>query len=483
MNAEPERIRLRLGRYDFDPRTDAPEVPDELRSKQAADEAGPWIVQFHGPLTVDDQKRLRTTYRLTLTDYIPDSAYLEVLAPDVRAKLTTDELVRAIVPYEPAFKVAPLVGERVFRSEDRRAVEGLWLNVVLFDQADPKAVARSVDRLSGVSELQVIDDRGIGGSLQLRFVAQDASVIARIAALPEVRVIDEVPEPSMDDAGAAGTLQSGTPGTQSVWSQGLHGEGQVIGVLDSNTLDMAHCFFQDPNMAAPGPAHRKVLAVRNAAGRPVGDHHTFVAGLAAGDDFNNLGTTAGRGSAYNARLVDGTTADLASGSMLAELTAAGAAGATIHTNSWHDDDHGAGNPAPYNQTAVDVDTFTWNNEDHLVLGSAGNTGEEQGPPGTAKNAICCGAAQADPNEMNLGDGNPGPTLDNRRKPDLVAPGATSPPPTTGPPAARPCGAVLCHQLGDPHRRGAAALVRQYFTDGWYPTGTQQPHHAFVPRAR
>ena len=234
------------------------------------------------------------------------------------------------------------------------------------------------------------------------------SVIARIAAIPEVRVIDEVPEPSLDDANAAGTLQSGTPGTRSVWDQGLHGEGQVIGVLDGNTLDMAHCFFQDPGMAAPGPAHRKVMAVRNAAGRPVGAHHTFVAGLAAGDDFNNPGTTMGRGSAYNARLVSGTTADIASGSMLAELTAAAGAGATIHTNSWHDDDHGAGNPAPYNQTAVDVDTFTWDNEDHLVLGSAGNTGEEQGAPGTAKNAICCGAAQADPNEMNLGDGNPGP---------------------------------------------------------------------------
>ena len=63
-------------------------------------------------------------------------------------------------------------------------------------------------------------------------------------------------------------------------------------------------------------------------------------------------------------------------------------GATIHTNSWHDDTAGAGNPATYNQTAADVDTFTWNNEDHLVLGSAGNNGEEQGPPGTAKNAIC-----------------------------------------------------------------------------------------------
>ena len=34
MNAQPERMRLRLGRYEFDPNTEAPDVPVEL-SRQA----------------------------------------------------------------------------------------------------------------------------------------------------------------------------------------------------------------------------------------------------------------------------------------------------------------------------------------------------------------------------------------------------------------------------------------------------------------
>ena len=148
---------------------------------------------------------------------------------------------------------------------------------------------KTIGRLSGVGEVQVIDDRPIGGSLLLRFIAQDRAVIARIAAMPEVRVIDEVPEPSLDDAGAAGTLQSGTPGTQSIWNQGLHGEGQVIGVLDGNTLDMAHCFFQDPALATAGPRASQGAGGPQCRGQAVGDHHTFVAGLAAGDDLNNLG--------------------------------------------------------------------------------------------------------------------------------------------------------------------------------------------------
>ena len=65
--------------------------------------------------------------------------------------------------------------------------------------------------------------------------------------------------------------------------------------------------------------------------------------------------------------------ELAAGSagnatLLAELTANMNAGAFVHTNSWHDDRHGAGVAAPYNQVAVDTDTFLRTNEDHVRAG-------------------------------------------------------------------------------------------------------------------
>ncbi len=193
-------------------------------------------------------------------------------------------------------------------------------------------------------------------------------------------------------------------------------------MIDSSPVDINHCFFQDPVNNTPGFAHRKVVQIRNGNNKVPVMHGTFVAGCAAGDDFNNPGASNQRGSAWAARLASGTRADVGDNGLLSELSAAAAIGATIHTNSWHDDTEGSGNPASYNQTAADADTFMWNNEDHLVLGSAGNNGEEQGPPGTAKNAICVCAAQADPNELTVGDGNPGPTADGRRKPDLVGVG-------------------------------------------------------------
>ncbi len=474
------RLPLRLASHTFDPRDEEPELADELRMTRPGDEAGPVIVQFHEPLTKDQQQSLRRQYRLALTDYLPEIAYLEILDGSAIARLTKDPMVRAVVPYLPRFKVAPRVGERVFRSDERRQMDGLWLNVVLFHHADVEAVTAALERLKGVNQLQVLDDREIGGALQLRLVAASREVVIEIAALHEVRTVSEVPEPDLDNVNAAGTIQSGTPGTQSIWAQGLRGEGQIIGVIDGGPLDINHCFFQDPVDNTPGTSHRKVLAIRNAAGQAAGGHATFVAGCAAGDDFNNAGGDNRRGGAWAARLVSGTTGDLGSNSMLAELDAAAAMGATIHTNSWHDDEHGAGNPAPYNQTAADVDTFTWNAEDHLVLGSAGNTGEEQGAPGTAKNAICVGASQADPNEMNLGDGNPGPTADNRSKPDLVAVGCGIQSATVGTACTTGPRAACATSYATPHTAASAALVRQYFCEGYYPTGTAEPHHVFTP---
>lgn len=439
----------------------------------------PVVVQFRRPLSAEEQQRLRSSYRLDLTSYVPDTAYLETVDGETAARLAEDDLVRAVLDYPAAAKIVPGIGQRVFRTEERQALRGIWLDVVLFDDADPEAVAGRIRDLAGVSEVGVVDDRPLGGSAHVRLVAESTEVLDELAALAEVRVVDEVPERKTDNANAAGTIQSGTPGTRTVWDKGLRGEGQVIAMIDSSPLDINHCFFSDAVNNTPGPAHRKVLDIRNGGGTAAGFHSSFVAGCAAGDDVNNPGTAARRGGAWAARLVSGTTGDVNSGSMLTELSAAAAVGASIHTNSWHDDDHGAGNPAPYNQTAVDVDTFTWNNEDHLVLGSAGNTGEEQGSPGTAKNAICVAAAMADPNELQIGDGNPGPTADNRRKPDVVAVGCGITSASAGTACGTTAGACAT-SWATPHTAAAAALVRQYFTEGWYPTGAATPHHAFVP---
>lgn len=480
------RMPIRIGDFTFDPLMDGPPVADERagadRDLGATAQATPIIVQFRGALTRADRARLTRALGLRLTDYLPENAFVERIDPRRREALEKDAAFRAAVPLAPAYKLAPSLGAIPFRTEARANDPALWLNVVLLPDAEPEVIVRDLEA-AGAERIVVHDDRKLGGVLHIVARAASREIAEALARLPEVRWIEDVAEHINDNVNAAGTLQSGAANNPVIWNAGLHGEGQVIGHIDNGPFDLDHCFFQDPVDNTPGPAHRKVLMVRNLVGGGAGDHSTFTAGCAAGDDFNNPGAAGRRGGAWAARLASGNNNDIpGDSSMLQSLTAAAAAGATIHTNSWHDNTEGAGEPATYNQTAADVDAFAWANEDHLVFGSAGNNGEEQGPPGTAKNAICIGAAQADPDEMNFGDGNPGPTADGRRKPDLFAVGCGIQSATNGTACGTGPRSACATSYATPHAAAGAALVRQYFTEGWYPTGTRMPEHSFVPSA-
>jgi Subtilase family len=371
-------------------------------------EPGYFIVQLVEPLTAETREELSARAGLILNEYIPNLAYVERLSPEERERLAQEPAIRAVVPFPPAFKLSPAIGSFEPRTEERAAIEGLYLRAILFDDAEPRAAAAAL-REAGARGTEVRDDRVIGGVARVHFTFDRAADLDAIAAIPEIRWVEEIGELIEDNVNAATTIQSGTAGTAPTWNRGLTGSGQIIGMIDSRPPDINHCFFQDPLDNTPGFTHRKIIDIRNGSGLAAGDHGTFVAGNAAGDDFNNLGASNARGGAFSARLVAGTTADVNNNTLLSELTAAAAMGAVIHTNSWHDNTAGAGNAATYNQNAADVDTFTFGNEDHLVVGSMGNNGEEQGPPGTAKNALGVNAAMADPNDNTIGDGNPGPT--------------------------------------------------------------------------
>jgi hypothetical protein len=128
------------------------------------------------------------------------------------------------------------------------------------------------------------------------------------------------------------------------------------------------------------------------------------------------------------------------------------------------------------------DDFLYNNDDYLAMVAAGNSGASNGyntmnsvgAPATAKNIISVGASEAG----NIGYlayfSSRGPTKDGRSKPDIIAPGyslysASANPTVVGE-------SSLSYKAGTsmatPAVSGAAALVRQYFTDGYYPTGSR-----------
>jgi hypothetical protein len=93
----------------------------------------------------------------------------------------------------------------------------------------------------------------------------------------------------------------------------------------------------------------------------------------------------------------------------------------------------------------------------------------------------------------------GPTSDGRLKPDITAPGSCPPPPSCPPliwsvgwfiNAAQAIGGAENGHCEVQHMRGTsmatptvagnAVLIKQYFQDGWYPSGSRNPVDSFVP---
>ncbi|WP_432840894.1 S8 family serine peptidase [Dactylosporangium sp. CA-092794] len=421
------------------------------------------VVQFRRPLTRDERFRFQRGYGLALADYVPDNAYVESVPPGRLADLEREPLVRAVMAY----------GADLRRPAARRELaerRGRY-EAVLFPDADAGAAVGAL-RERGAVEPAVLDDRAHGGTVKIRFFvsAPVDSTVAGLAEVDDVRWLDEVGEPKLDAAGPVTAAPPARGWAEPLWRRGLSGAGQVIGLIDS-PIDLGHRFF----------AGGKVVGVRNATGAPPRPHGTFVAGIAAGDDPAAPGAHPDRGVAWAARLTCGNIDDLDQLGVLAYLAAAAADGARVHTNSWHDE------PEPqYNQLAADLDAFAWANEDHVILGSAGNTGERMGPPGTAKNVLSVAAARG-PAPAGFGDGATGPAADGRQKPEVMAPGCAIRSAVAGTAAGVELDRVV---FGGPGPRCAsswatpavaalAALVRQYYAGGHHPAGALVPSGALV----
>ncbi|MEU1390912.1 MULTISPECIES: S8 family serine peptidase [unclassified Nonomuraea] len=449
-------------------------APAPRRGRGAPDPAQTRIVQFWRSLVAGDMARLQAEHGLALTAYVPNLAYVERIDGTTVRRLRADLLVRAVTHYLPAYKLAPGLEQQA-----RRPDGTFELTALLFDGADTNVVATLLNDV-GARDVALSDPRAIGGLPRAEFVLDTLQpVLRRITDLDDVRFVSAAPQIVSDDVPASSVIQSGTEGGHQIWDRGLHGEGQIIGILDSSPVDINHEFFRGAAPNTPGPAHRKVVQIRQlAAGEAPARHGTVVAGCAVGDHRTQPGGHNNRGMAWAARMTSSTHAMRRANGLIAELNAAMVAGAFIHSNSWHDGSHGAGNPAPYTAIDVDADTFAYTNEDHLLLGSSGNANEEQGPPGTSKNTACVSAATDGDEPAVLGDGNNGPTLDGRTKPDVVAVGTNVTSALFGTAEGTHTGTSTSRAT--PHAAGAAALIRQYFTEGWYPTGEKIAGNAVQP---
>ncbi|MCX7001253.1 MAG: S8 family serine peptidase, partial [Candidatus Sumerlaeota bacterium] len=172
------------------------------------------------------------------------------------------------------------------------------------------------------------------------------------------------------------------------------------------------------------------------------------------------------------------------------LNQAIAQGANIHNNSWGDRE----NYMPqntYTAPTADMDEAVWRNPEFLIVCAAGNNGsgnDTVGSPSTGKNVISVGAAQSPTiggsAESLANFSGRGWTSDGRIKPDLIAPGQTCTARSDYDVTTNNCNTLLLQgtSLASPVTCGAAALVREYFTEGRYTTGVKNAANATKPTA-
>jgi hypothetical protein len=364
------------------------------------------------------------------------------------------------------------------------------------------------------------------------------AVVAELGALPELFFVERVHRVGFFNDRSAGTIQGGQQGAEAavtpIWQHGIRGQGQIIGIIDTG-LDVDACWFSDTTAtklpvtntwsSAAGygtkvdASHRKVIAYdflyscdqfendracessTDLTDWDTNGHGTHCAGSMVGDST----TAQNNGMAPAAKIVvqDGGFATNACsdlpgiGCPVVDLypifEQAYQQGVRVHSDSWGDNEDV---PPPqncnYSARAQDVDRFMWDHKDMLFIFAAGNSGTRNtdfsvATPSAAKNCLSIGSVRtavgASDNDISSFSSR-GWTADGRIKPDLMAPGCNASAGNDSNVATANCSVDQgCGtSYAAPVAAGAAALARQYFTDGFYPSGAKAAADALIPSA-
>tara|TARA_R110000782_G_scaffold210192_5_gene298297 strand:+ start:784 stop:2922 length:2139 start_codon:yes stop_codon:yes gene_type:complete len=444
---------------------EATALPDlRLQAAQAQRLPERAIIQLAGPMDPDRRAAIEASGARIIA-YVPDNAFILDTRRARIGAINALPFVTALVDFRADWKLDPQLGQRTYTTASMKALaaNGAVPAVIeLFPGVNPADAARAAAE-AGIKVLA----SELDGERFILDVTGSADALRAIATNPDVKWIEPAPEVTFrSNTNTRWIVQTNQLNNTPVYAAGLHGEDQLIAVMDGR-VSVTHCSFSDPEGDPVGPNHRKIQAYNTSLGYDF--HGTHVAGTALGDAGSNSNT---RGIAYEARLVYGTTASFGSfASMNGKLTTHYGQGATIHTNSWGNDGTTA-----YDNWARAIDVFSWNNDDNLVLFAVTN-GSSLKNPENAKNCLAVGATGPSGSQHSHCTGGTGPTSDGRRKPEIYAPGCST---VSSSGTSCSTGSASGTSMASPAVAGVAALVRQYYTEGFYPTGTATPEDAFVP---
>lgn len=476
-----------------------------------------FVVQFDGkmPSQADIEKA-----GFRVAGYVPNNAYLLDASANDRGAISRLSNVRFVGAWEPAYKVSDAA--RTFAQTRADMV----VEIIGFQGAEAGALEKALIASNLMRTEVKADFSANHAKVRVSVKGEDLKdFIERVASVGEVAYIDRFELPHLHNVDSVGPIQSGQPsgGTPplataaTIWAKGLIGTGQIVAVTDSG-LDRNQAFFNryvknglnteitnaaDTQPPALGPTYpdRKVFGYFNMPGAsayddnlvcpggssPTSYHGTHTTGTVAGDSGTaaiptSANYNAGDGMAPQAQILFQDIGSDQTGCLSGDagprmFQQARNAGAFISSNSY-----GSGGSA-YNARDIEIDDSLWMLEDMLIAFSAGNDGPGAstiGHPAVAKNALTVGALAHGASTSVASFSSRGPTLDGRRKPDIQAPGSgiisargndEDSNPATNPDDAS-TQSLSGTSMSCPTVAGGAALMRQYFTEGWYPTGVR-----------
>ncbi|QDT10773.1 S8 family serine peptidase [Planctomycetes bacterium K23_9] len=472
----PEDPTVKVNGYRLNTSMQAARVQASPRTLEVAGPVarGPYIVRFIGPMYGKWIADLEGSLNAKILSSLGNNSYLIAVGSDKLDALSGKPFVASVSDYLPQFKiarqlltpaleaelsghpaitlesdlgdhaesVAPQIPPEGIGTSFRRRVtpEPIGnLRVTLFDHESRESVVRALQELDNVSVVESEDDTII--------LSARSEALSSIAEILDVRDIEPNQIRELHNNIASTITQAEVLAN----SLNLRGSNQVVGVADTG-IDTGDVVTMSQDFRGRIAANRIHARGRlNNANDPDG-HGTHVAGSILGGGANSNGMV--RGMAPEAELVFQSVLDAQGGlgglplNLNNLFLQAFNDGARIHNNSW-----GVRNSnGAYSSNSHEVDEFAFSHRDFLIVFSAGNDGPSRvTSPGTAKNALTVGASESvrplpsvvsfptsarfpTPPSINGLDGeansdrdiasfsSPGPAENNRRKPDVVAPG-------------------------------------------------------------
>ncbi len=461
-----------------------PSLPEGLRleSREVLDGRISLLVQVQAPCRDEWLDQLEKA-GARIQFYVPNYAFLVRADASHRAAIEQLPFVTWTGLYHPAYRIS---GQEAM---SLRAGRGDY-QALLFDDGDLADVRREIELLGGTIE----DSSDNGINKMVRF-SLDRGRMTQVASHTDVQWIEPRDRFHTMNSNAQWVDMTNVSNNRKIWDQGIDGTGQVVMLGDSG-IRTSHNQFRDGAVPITTfgdyPTHRKIIAYIK------GTAHNDILFTDTGHGTHTSCTFAGNDAPHAADLRDGlakgakiyfldcggtdataiiTPGDLNDYFQPAYTGNAGGA-ARVSSNSWGADAGGA-----YTSTSMNTDQFARAHMDFLISFSAGNAGgaNTTGAPASAKNILTAGGTQngASANIIYSGTSR-GPTDDGRQKPTVCSPGQN----VSSAQHTSDTGYVSFTgtSMSSPNLAGSATLVRQYFTDGWYPTGAPVPANAFTPSA-